>query len=695
MTGEAGRSPGAGLRVRRRDGRVVPFDAARIEAAVGRAQGAVRDRDPAFARNVAEVVGLTAAGRDPEAVLDLEEVQDLVERALIEMGRASVAKAYILYRDRRARRRSALEVRTEDEPGTGLEVAGPARTRPFERARMVAGLVEDGDLSLEHAEQVAQAVERRLLDAGLRQVTPRLLRALRDVELASMGLRPAAALEPISVLPDHVRALFERAGTGASHAALDLSPPGGDPATVLGRELVEEWGRGRLGESLDEDLLWLEDGGRGPLPLVRCLPAELLRPRGRARGAMDLLPATAATLARCGGTLVVEQLGEALAPVLRSLSRRSQGPALRDLLVGLSATARAAERRVELSRPGGRSLGGFGAHLLRESAALMRAGEEAPRLFLTWDELAGALFDDPTLRDAADEMVRRGRLVPVWGAKSERWAGPGCRRRVDEGGALALGAVVALNLPRLARRAGPWREERLCEELVALVERAVDLLARHESDVARRGGSSDLSERRVHALTPVGLAEALVLLGDGFASADSGALLVGVLDEAARRLADARGLAACVTPFGGLRAAARFAAADGEGRRLSQPRLFADLPRPEEDTGGEPYSSGFDLRPARTLGGEPGGSLEATLLGTLPSGCLSPFVALEGAPVDPEDRHPALTAWERFDRLRRPGTRKSAVRPLPSLPAADAGPLFRAAQGELPAAGPPGARRSE
>ena len=184
-----------GARVRLRDGRLAEWDEDRIVKAVQRAQNALRDRDPAFARDVAQVVRLSATGRSTEdetaCVVEVEELQDLVERALIEMGRASVAKAYILYRDRRARQRSALEVGDAGDGAAGrggLEVSRPGARTEFDRGRLAASLVDLHDVQLEHAEQVALAVERRLIDSGLRLVSPRLLAALRDNEVVSMGL---------------------------------------------------------------------------------------------------------------------------------------------------------------------------------------------------------------------------------------------------------------------------------------------------------------------------------------------------------------------------------------------------------------------------------------------------------------------------------------------------------------------------
>ena len=50
-------------RVRKRDGREVPFDARKIDAAVSKALDAVGEVDPSFAGEIAGVVTLTLEGR--------------------------------------------------------------------------------------------------------------------------------------------------------------------------------------------------------------------------------------------------------------------------------------------------------------------------------------------------------------------------------------------------------------------------------------------------------------------------------------------------------------------------------------------------------------------------------------------------------------------------------------------------------
>jgi uridine kinase len=83
----------------KRDGRIVPFDKEKIVFAIYRAAVAVGGRDRASAERAAdEVVAMLEKGEYKESYPTVEEVQDIVEKCLIERGHARTAKAYILYR---------------------------------------------------------------------------------------------------------------------------------------------------------------------------------------------------------------------------------------------------------------------------------------------------------------------------------------------------------------------------------------------------------------------------------------------------------------------------------------------------------------------------------------------------------------------------------------------------------------------
>ncbi|WP_027366089.1 anaerobic ribonucleoside-triphosphate reductase [Desulfotruncus alcoholivorax] len=93
--------------IRKRDGREVPFDEGKITDAIFQAARAVGGEDKQTAMELTiEVLKMLKKKFNGHA-FGVEDVQDIVEKVLIEAGHARTAKAYILYRDRRTRIREA------------------------------------------------------------------------------------------------------------------------------------------------------------------------------------------------------------------------------------------------------------------------------------------------------------------------------------------------------------------------------------------------------------------------------------------------------------------------------------------------------------------------------------------------------------------------------------------------------------
>lgn len=90
--------------IKKRDGRIVPFDAEKITEAIFRAVRAVGGENRKIAENLAKQVVAALEARGYNGVIPtVEETQDEVERVLINHGHARTAKAYILYRAKRTR----------------------------------------------------------------------------------------------------------------------------------------------------------------------------------------------------------------------------------------------------------------------------------------------------------------------------------------------------------------------------------------------------------------------------------------------------------------------------------------------------------------------------------------------------------------------------------------------------------------
>ena len=86
-------------KIRKRDGSVVIFQQEKIEEAIWKAAKAVGGSNRDKAKGLTdEVVAILTKHHGDKGIPDVEEVQDLVEKVLIENGHAKTAKAYILYR---------------------------------------------------------------------------------------------------------------------------------------------------------------------------------------------------------------------------------------------------------------------------------------------------------------------------------------------------------------------------------------------------------------------------------------------------------------------------------------------------------------------------------------------------------------------------------------------------------------------
>jgi ribonucleoside-diphosphate reductase alpha chain len=104
-------------RIRKRDGRIVDFDSEKITEALWKAAKAVGIEDKALAVKLSkQVVAQLEKQLKPKEIPTVEQVQDLVEKTLIEKGQANMAKAYILYRQKRAEiRKTKLLLGVVDE----------------------------------------------------------------------------------------------------------------------------------------------------------------------------------------------------------------------------------------------------------------------------------------------------------------------------------------------------------------------------------------------------------------------------------------------------------------------------------------------------------------------------------------------------------------------------------------------------
>lgn len=90
-------------KIRKRDGREVPFNIEKISNAIFKAAQAVGGQDYNISLELAEKVAIIASEKFKGTTPGVEDIQDIVEKVLIESGHAKTAKEYILYRAERSR----------------------------------------------------------------------------------------------------------------------------------------------------------------------------------------------------------------------------------------------------------------------------------------------------------------------------------------------------------------------------------------------------------------------------------------------------------------------------------------------------------------------------------------------------------------------------------------------------------------
>jgi len=89
-------------KIKKRDGRVVAFDSSKITAAIAKAGQATGEFQEREARKLTLRVLTLAHELHPGPVPEVEEIQDIVERVLLDSPYYKTAKAYIIYREQHA-----------------------------------------------------------------------------------------------------------------------------------------------------------------------------------------------------------------------------------------------------------------------------------------------------------------------------------------------------------------------------------------------------------------------------------------------------------------------------------------------------------------------------------------------------------------------------------------------------------------
>src|SRR3989338_10997790 len=94
-------------KIKKRNGEIVDFDKEKIATAIFKAAESVGGKDKNIAKELADEVTRQAKDLWKETIPSVEQIQDLIEKTLMENKHVRTAKAYILYRQKRAELRQA------------------------------------------------------------------------------------------------------------------------------------------------------------------------------------------------------------------------------------------------------------------------------------------------------------------------------------------------------------------------------------------------------------------------------------------------------------------------------------------------------------------------------------------------------------------------------------------------------------
>lgn len=193
--------------VRKRDGRVVPFESARLVRSIENAARAC-GYTQFYAQEMADAVMTHLSSCSADAPPSTHDVASAVETVLSATRYRDVMSYYVAYREQRERHRAHCTVVKSQQPSLldadeSLFVmhAGGTRTTPWDRTRLVHALQREASLPRVAAETIARAVEEKIMSSDISRVTTTLLRALTDNELLERGYSAALRQQSSVTIP--------------------------------------------------------------------------------------------------------------------------------------------------------------------------------------------------------------------------------------------------------------------------------------------------------------------------------------------------------------------------------------------------------------------------------------------------------------------------------------------------------------
>ena len=233
--------------IKKRDGRIVDFDPEKITNAIFKAANAVSGKDRLTAEKLTkQVVEAVEKDLKENEIPTVEQIQDTIEKILVETGHYKTAKAYILYREKRAElRRAKAMLGVEDDlklPLNSIVVLekrylkkddnGRVIETPRQMFERVARTIAEAERSYKKSDQEIREIEKEFLNMMVNlEFLP------NSPTLMNAGTGSGLNLSACFVLPveDSIEKIFEsvkqmaiiqKAGGGTGFSFSRLRPSG-------------------------------------------------------------------------------------------------------------------------------------------------------------------------------------------------------------------------------------------------------------------------------------------------------------------------------------------------------------------------------------------------------------------------------------------------------------------------------------
>jgi len=167
------------LEVIKRDGRIVPYEIEKIASSIAKAMSSV---DVEVQEDIFPLIEERIKALEEE-VVDIEKIQDIIEESLMDLGYNSVAKAYIIHREKRKRKRELREhLDIVDDLKLGLNAAKLLKDRYLMRDTEGNVIETPSELFRRVAKTVAVADLKYDKDADVEEVEEVFYRAMVNME---------------------------------------------------------------------------------------------------------------------------------------------------------------------------------------------------------------------------------------------------------------------------------------------------------------------------------------------------------------------------------------------------------------------------------------------------------------------------------------------------------------------------------